>query len=151
MLKRKLTFVICAGLVGVSSFSKACEFHSSPMFGAFSANHPMMEAYKQRRLETSKLTLTHEKTRTVKVNQEDVLEIGFQRPFNFRNVTLQFTSSDGIVLKQLDKIAVRQLNGSIELNYEAKSLGEHEIQITAEATRNGKPFSQVQQIKLTAI
>ena len=135
--------------LSITSATHACEFHDTPMFGAFGANHPMMNKAAAPANEEG-FVLKHPRAMAIKVNEPGVVKINYQLPLDYRDAKLEFSSQDDLQLGADAPVAIGQLDGEYALNFLAQSKGTHYVKIRVSAERNGSPYTYVQQVKVVA-
>ena len=148
-MKRLIISSATLALLSVSSYSLACEFHDTPMFGAFGANHPMMNKAAAPANEEG-FVLKHPRAMAIKVNEPGVVKINYQLPLDYRDAQLEFSSQDDLRLGADAPVSIGQLDGEYALNFSAQSKGTHYVKIRVSAERNGSPYTYVQQVKVVA-
>lgn len=147
-MKTLTKIIVVASLALPQATVYACEFHDTPMFGAFGQNHPMMN--RAISAQTDRLVVDHAKALVARVNEPVVVNIKYHLPLDYRDVTLDFESEEGVELQPQEPVAIGQKNGEYALNMSAVSEGSHIVTIRVAAYRNGSPYSHVQQVKLVA-
>lgn len=148
-MKRLMTSSTALVLLATTSATFACEFHDTPMFGAFGANHPMMSKAAAPTNEEG-FVLKHPRAMAIKVNEPGVVKINYQLPLDYRDAQLEFSSQDDLRLGADAPVAIGQLDGEYSLNFSAQSKGTHYVKIRVSAERNGAPYTYVQQVKVVA-
>ena len=149
MLKHALCLAATLTVGSLTNQTQACDFHDGAMFGAFSMNHPLMQRNRYAN-EPAQLVLKHDRYKSVKLNRSEVIDINYELPLNFRNVTLRFSVGEGIELADASQVEIDKLAGQYALKYTAVTAGQHIIKVEAEALRDGVPYSHIQRIRLIA-
>lgn len=149
-MKRRSMFLIVVCL-GISILpAAACDLHSGPMFGAYAFQHSYMQPA-NRADEPAQLTIEHDRFASAVINQPQVISIDYELPYNFQEVTLRFSSTDGVEFMNTGDVPLVKKKGRYALSYTAKAAGEYVINVEAEAVRDGMPYLHVQKIQLTAL
>ena len=145
---KPLYFALLTSAFFTTSVS-ACEFHDAPMFGVMGMSHPMMNRHAK--VDFGELVVSHDNEVTTNANESANLVIRYKLPLNYRDVSLDFSASNGIQLKHKGPVKIDRMMGSYSLAYTATTGGSQLINVRVEAMKNGKPYSHVQHVNLTVL
>ena len=140
-------FIIISA-VGVSLFSalvNACDYHDGPRFGLYSRQNTKIQQYALSSNPTE-LSLKHAKTIVTNVNQSGLVKIEYLAPTFYKNLTLNFSATEGLVLESDNLYKLDSTKGEVQLAYMVNTTGEHHIQVIVDGLVNGSPYSRIQTI-----
>lgn len=149
LITRSLIIALLSSLYATTSL--ACENHAFPSFGIYSHKKQWpYEDYDRSETSPTHIVLKHSRYTSAKLDEQKVINIDYQIPDDFSLATLEVSSRNNIEFEPKGKIILEDSKGNYKLAYTAKSSGSHVIEIKAEAIKEGKPYTKVQKIYLSA-
>lgn len=127
----------------------ACEYHNAPMFGVMGVGHPMMNRHKSQ--DFGELVVSHQSTIRISENTPSTLEITYKLPLNYRDMTLEFSSTNGIQLTASEPVKIEKMLGVYRLGYAATDGGSQLINVRVAGMKNGQPYSHIQHVNLIVL
>lgn len=146
MFKKLLITVLAL----IPSLGFACEWHQAPSFGVFGAGQysPNPQHFSAT---VKKLTVDHVKQVIIQENEQSSIELTYTAPLSYRDVKLDVEPSSGINVLSKKNVELTQLRGSVDLQFKAKSGGQHHITLQISATNKGNPVKKLQRIVVNVI
>lgn len=137
-------------LTTIPTLSFACEWHQAPSFGVFGAGQysPNPQHFSAT---VKKLSVDHVKQVIIKENEQSSIELTYTAPLSYRDVKINFKPSSGINFLSENNVELKQLRGSVDLQFNAKSGGQHHITLQISATNKGNPVKKLQRIVVNVI
>ncbi|TRY33744.1 hypothetical protein [Aliiglaciecola sp. M165] len=127
----------------------ACEWHGADNFGIF--GHMNMQARTQNMSKAvQSLSVDHKEEINVGAGTPSSIEIEYKAPLRYQRIKLEFIPSEQVTLLSEETMNITQLRGDIELQFQAKSKGQHVIMVNVSASDNGKPHFNQQRIVVNA-
>jgi hypothetical protein len=148
MMIRKVASALIA--LGVTTTALACELHNMPGFGVFGASMPGKIQPHAMSKSTRTLKVTHPNFLAIESDTDASIDVEYTLPLEYRNIEIAFTPSENVTLEGKPKISPTALRGTYALNFQANAVGEHEISVSVNATKQGQPYSLERKIRITA-
>ena len=150
-LAKRFTMLTLIGLSLTSASAMAffCDYHGGPRFGLYARHNPVI----QQHITSSKsqeVSLKHPESVTASVNQPNLLEVTYSAPETYKDLILTFTASDGVKLVADTSHQLQDSKGKVTIVYIPYLDGEHQVEIMAQGSNNGAPYSRIQTISVNA-
>lgn len=130
--------------------SLACEWHQAPSFGVFGAGQysPNPQHFSA---SAQKLSVEHVKQVIIQEDEQSSIELTYFAPLSYRDVKINLEPSSGINVLSKKNVELTQLRGSVDLQFKAKSGGQHHITLQISATNKGNEIKKLQRIVINVI
>lgn len=125
-----------------------CEYHNTPMFGVFGMQHVANRVLDN--FHDVPLELDHVYHVSSAVGEPVEIEVSYKVPLAYQEPTLIFATSKEATVTSKDTVTIDRLKGVHIVTVQANAKGSHTLTIHLEATRNGKPYSRLQRLTLSA-